>query len=457
MMTITQFFSVLLARRRLLLLVALTVLVLVLAMTLLLPKRYMSEAVIAVDGGSDPVQFSSLGPVVQQNYLGTQVAIVASHATALRVVRDLRLADYPQAQERFARSGEGGDIASWLAAGLLRDLDVVPGKESNTITVRYGAVDPAFAAAIANGFVDAYRHVVIENRSGQALQSESFFKDQMVDLQRDLEQRQARLSDYQRQHGILAGSRDRIDTESQRLMELTGQVTQAEADYIAASSRVTDAQNNDNPLLAQLTLALADLRKQRSLVAERSGTRHPQYQQLNAQIAATERERADQQGRIEAQRRQSVEAMAARLKAQQDELAEQKQRVLALKDRLAELDILQRGVDNAQRSYELVMQKWSEAAIQSNASLTNITVLQRAQPSARPVSPRPLFNLLFGTLLALGCGALASFLVELRARRVRCADDLTHTLGLPVLITLQGERSPARAPRLLLNWRGGQS
>ena len=52
MMTITQFFSVLLARSRLLLLVALTVLALVLAMTLLLPKRYMSEAVIAVDGGS---------------------------------------------------------------------------------------------------------------------------------------------------------------------------------------------------------------------------------------------------------------------------------------------------------------------------------------------------------------------------------------------------------------------
>lgn len=458
MMTVKQFLAVMLARKRLLLSTTLVVLLLVGAVTLVLPKRYVSEAVISVDGGEDPSSLALVnGSMIQQNYLGTQIAIISSHTTALQVVRSLKMASLPQAQQNFAASGAAGDIEDWLATGLLRGLEVEVGKDSSVITVRYTAVSPEFASTIANAFVDAYRRVVISTKSGKALQSESFFKDQMVSLQRELENRQSELSVYQQQHGVLASS-ERVDMENQRLMELTAEVTRAQTDYIAASSLLAGAHTNttNNPLVAQLTLSLADLQKQRSMLLAKAGSQHPLYQQLTAQIAETQRQLAQQQNHVIEQTQQTVTAMDSRLKAQQEELAQQKQRVLQLKDQQTQLDILQRGVDNAQRNYDLVMQRWSESAIQSNASFTNITVLQRAQIPTQPIFPKPLFNMVFGLLLGVATGAFVSFLAEMRRRRLRCDDDIIHTLGLPVLVTLQGEALPA-PQRLLLGWRGGQS
>ena len=81
--------------------------------------------------------------------------------------------------------------------------------------------------------------------------------------------------------------------------------------------------------------------------------------------------------------------------------AVQKQKVLDMKDKQTQLDILQRGIDNSQRNYDMVMQKWSDSVMQANANMTNITVLQSASAPIKPSSPNIMFNMLISIFLGL--------------------------------------------------------
>lgn len=458
-MTIQQFFCVILSRKRLLALIFVTVVALATAVSLLLAKQYVAQAVIAVDAGSaDPVSSLSLagGGVVAANYLGTQASMLSSHNTARKVVASLGLDKSPKMQANY-QALSNGDLAGlddWLATLLLQGLTVESGRDSNTLSISFKSVDPQFSASIANGFIEAYKQMVIESRVGTASQNEAFFKTQLDELKHNLETKQKALSDYQQEHGVLATGGDRIDLESQKLMALAAQVAAAQADYISARSQLNaSGQLNidplSSPLIQQLTVQLGELEKSRQDLAQREGPNHPGYRQVLAQLAATRGQLEALKQKYGSMQTSTVENMEKRLQDQQQELALQKQKVLDLKDQQSQIDILLRGIDNAQRNYDLVMQKWSESVLQANANLTNITVLQHAVPPLRPASPNIPFNIFISMFLGLFLGAAVNYLLDMLNRRVRCTDDIEVLLQLPVLAELK--RKPVRR-QLLPRW-----
>ena len=69
----------------------------------------------------------------------------------------------------------------------------------------------------------------------------------------------------------------------------------------------------------------------------------------------------------------------------QTALAEQKGKVLELKAQRSQMDILQRGVDSAQRIYDIAQQKLAESAMESNSNVTNVAVLKAAP--AKSIAP----------------------------------------------------------------------
>lgn len=458
-MTIRQFFNVIFSRMRLLVLVFTVVVLFVTLWSLFVAKQYTAQAVIVLDqGNADPVSTLSMtgDKLVLSNYLGTQVSVLASHNTARKVVNNLGLNKSPDIQANYLDT-TGKDLTGlddWLATVLLQGLTVEGGRDNNTLTISFKSVDPEFAATITNGFIEAYKNMVIESRVGTASQNEAFFKAQVAELKNQLEAKQRTLSDYQRAHGVLAVGSDRIDLENQKLMELASQVAVARSDLISARSQLDgkgrlNVDPLSNPLIQQLTMQLAEMEKSRQDLALSEGPNHPNYRKVLAQIAAT-------QGQMEALKQKygiiqtsTVENMEKRLQAQQEELILQKQKVLDMKDQQSHIDILLRGIDNTQRNYDLLMQKWSESVLQANANLTNITVLQHAVAPLRATSPKLVFNVFVAMCLGLLIGCTINYLLEMRRRRVRCYDDVTVELQLPVLVELRYQ--PARRP-LSLRW-----
>ena len=139
-MTLEQFLSTLRARWWVVLLILGVTVATAVALSLILPKQYLATASVVVDSKPDPVSAVLYSGAPSPAFMATQVDILESERVALRVVKNLKLADSPQIRQQWQEATNGeGSIESWLIGAFQRSMDVKPSKESNVITVAYRA------------------------------------------------------------------------------------------------------------------------------------------------------------------------------------------------------------------------------------------------------------------------------------------------------------------------------
>lgn len=458
-MTFEQFINILRARKWIGIAIFLTVILVTLIVSLLLPKLYTSDATLAVDvKATDSVTGQQVAGFLAPGYMATQVEMIASQNGALKVVDALGLAKLPEAQAQFMHATQGrGDIRVWFAESLLKGLEVKPSRESNVINLSYTATDPQFAATLANAFTQAYIRTTVDIKVAAAQQNNVFFQEQLKTLQANLEKTQQKLSEYQQEKGIVATD-ERLDIEMQRLNEISSQLVGAQSQTFDAQARARGGQTApdvlNNPLILQLKGQLSVQEAKLKELAEKNGPNHPHYRQALAEVTATQ----SQLKELMTQYSGGLSGIAGNSQSRQAALNEamkvQKERVLELKSGRANIDVLQRNVDNAQRSYDQALQRLSQTTLESRSDQSNITILKLASPSLSSSSPKITLNMTLavfvGGLLAMGFALLA----ELLDRRIRTKEDIEVTLGLLVLADLP---RPIKKTKLLSRWLGARA
>lgn len=428
---------------------------------LVLPKKYTATASLVLDVKSpDPIAGVVLPGGTITSYMATQVDVLQSERVTLRAMRALKLEEDAALRNRWQQLTEGrGAFTSWLADTLLGGLDVRPARDSNVLTVAYTSEDPAFAADMANAFVRAYVDTTLELRVEPARQYNSFFDERTKALRDALEQAQAKLSAYQRQNGLLATD-ERLDIENQRLAEISSQLVALQAVAGESASRQTQAKARadrlqevlQSPLVSGLTGQLAREEALLDQLREQRGEQHPQVLELRANIAQLK-------SRVEAETRRVADSLTVNHDANQqrmtqlrDSLQEQRAKLLRVKGLRDEAAVLQRDVENAQRAYDNAQARTNQSNMESQATMTNVSVLKNA--SAPPFPSSPKLVLIAGAALALGVLlSLAAVLVrEKLDRRLRTEDDVLQVLGQPLLGVMP--RLPGRAPARALPLRG---
>ena len=447
-MNISQFVQIIKARKWVGIAAFGTVVLATAATTVLMQKQYMAEAALAVDvKAADPVTGSPVQGYLAPSFMATQVDIIQSQSVALKVVDGLGLTAIPALRDSWlAATGGRGDMRFWLADRLLSRLDVQPSRESNVITLAYTSPDPRFSATVTNAFAEAYIRMLGEMRTAAAFQSNQFFQQQLKELQAKLEAAQQQLSSYQQEHGIVA-SDEKVDIETQRLNELSSQLVDLQSATADARSRVrggvTAPDVLNNPLIQQLKNQLASQEAKFNELAQKNGPNHPHYQQAQAELEATRSQLQQLMAQYAGGLDSAAGNAASRQGALEGALQQQKARVLELKTQRAKLDVLQRDVDNAQRSYDQALQRFSQTALESRSEQANISMLKSAVEPTAPASPRLLVNMLLAVFVGLLMGVISALLAELFDRRVRASSDIETLLGLPVLAVLAEKDKPA--------------
>lgn len=441
-MTFVQFLSIIRARWLLALIVLLVTVLTTLVVSLMLPKQYRAQASVVVDFKPDPLSAVIFGGLPSPAFMATQVDIIQSDRVAQRVVRNLKLNESPQVRQQWLDDTKGeGSIETWLANVFQRSMDVVPSRESSVIQVSYRAPDPRFAAALANAFVQAYIDVALELRVGPARQYSSFFERQSKEAREALEGAQTKLSTFQQQNGIFA-SDERLDVETGRLTELSSQLTTLQAIAAESSSRQAQARGAQGDRLpevlnnAVLSNLKSDISRGEARLRElqiRLGEAHPQVREAQANINEL-RARLDAEtvkvtggvglsNTINRQRETDV----------RNALEAQRAKVLKLKAVRDEGSVIIRDVENAQRAYDAVQQRFTQTSLEGQTTQSNVNLLTQATPPLEPSSPKVLVNtalaLLVGALLAIGM----ALVLEMRDRRVRHVDDIVTAIDLPVI------------------------
>jgi chain length determinant protein EpsF len=455
-MSFSQFLAILVAHRKTALIAFGSTVALVIGLSLVWPKTYTAVAVVVVDQKPDPVSANPYSSLTTPGFMATQVEILQSDRVALRVVRNLRLAESMQARLEWAEATDStGSIESWLAERLEKKLDVKPSRESNLINISYKADTPKEAAFKANAFVQAYLDTNLDLRADPAKQYSSFFDIRAKQLREELEVAQAKMSAYQKEKGIIATD-ERLDIESARLSDLSTQLVQLQALTAESNSRKNQAAKSTeqlqdvlvNPLVASLKTDLSREEAKLKQASATLGDNHPTVIQIRASMEEIK-------ARLAAEIRKVGSGVSVTNAINQSREADikaaleaQRTKVLQLKEQRDQIGILMKDVENAQRAYDNVLARLSQSSLESENKLPNVAVLSPAVEPIKQSSPKMLLNSIGSVLLGLLLAVGTAFVSELRDRRIRSLEDLTQTLSLPVI----GSLTPPGKKKALLFW-----
>jgi uncharacterized protein involved in exopolysaccharide biosynthesis len=340
------------------------------------PNQYVAETSVVLNLNREiPLEQLGRPGQISSSYMNTQVDIINSRNVAKRVMGNMQMADDPGWQNAFQESESAGSIEDWIIAVLLQNLFVELPRDSRVIRIGYRAYNPEYAADLANAFAQAYVQASLELSMEPARLSAEWFDAQLKVLRKRLEDAQARVTDYQKEKGIVTED-ERLGNETARLNELTKK-------YVAAQAEAYDV-------------------KSRQL-----GENHPEY------VRAIKQEKA---------LRYSIE--------------QQKKSILDLKQKRDELDILLREVENERENYESTLRSYYQTRLESQFNQTNISILNPARPPTIQDSPNVVLNILSSIFLGLMCGLSLAVGVEMMNRRIRTKSDVDKILGVKLLATV---------------------
>ena len=458
-MSLELFISALRARIGVFALVLVATILAATVVSLVLPKTYRATTSLLADIKDEQQSLSNVlrpftGPQERMNYMQTQIDVITSPKVARKVVQDLNLADDPARQAKFkSETDGGGSIEDWLGDNLLKNLKVET-SQSSIVQVSYSSRDPAFSAAVANGFAKAYLDTILELRVEPTRQAAVWFDEQLKSLRANLENAQAKLTDFHRRHGIVSAD-ERYDVENTRLGELSSQLVKAQDQTFDLRTREQGARNAlkrgaspdklpdiiNSPHIQKLSSELAVGEARLEQLATQYGANYPLYQRQQTENRAL-RKSLDAEMRkivagLENGTRQSLQR-EAELRAA---IATQRAHLLEDKVNRNELALLARNVETAQRTYETALQRSVVSQVDSRARQTNVTLLNPAPVPREPFRPRIALNIALSVAIGAMLGIGIVILSELLDRRVRLSGDLDQGLDAPLLVVLDAGRS----------------
>ena len=446
-MDLSQFLTALRARRKAFLLVLMATIFTAVAVALVVPKKYVATATLMMDARDEQTMAPTrMSPRERAGYIQTQVDLMMSGRVAAQVARDLKLAQKPGMREAY-ESDTGGSITieDWIAGNLLEKLRVDT-TASNVMTVSFSSDDPRFATTVANGFAKAYLDTSLQLRTGPTREAAEWFEEQLKGFRVQVNQAQGKLASYQKAKGITFAD-ERTDVEGARLSELSTQ-------YLAAKNATYDAQTRYKQaadLVAGgasaetipevlsntfLNLIKTELNRAEARMETEStvlGPNHPAYVRTISEVQGLRDKYAAEAKKVIAGLGSAVEQSRKREEELRMAIDAQTQRVHQMKDYRAELSVMSRDVDNAQRAYDAVLARFVTNKIDSRAQQTNVALLTPAVEPLRPAHPKvgliTGLAVLIGALLAAG----VVWVLETLDRRVRSRADLDSRLAVPSL------------------------
>lgn len=436
---------------------ALTVLVVVLLASLLMPTRYRASSELLIEEEKlDPISGAALAGGSLPNRITTEADVLRSERVVSLALQAMSPQERGKLQERWQSQTDGqGDFKAWAVLELQRTTEVRPTRDSRVLSVAHSAQDPHFAAAFVNALTKAYLDTSVELRLEPARQYNAFFDERATQLRARLYEAQKRASEFQRRNGITTMD-ERLDVEDARLSELSAQVVALQARAGEAARRRSEAaaapdrmeEVLKDPSVAALASALSLQQARLTELMERMGNRHPQVIEARAATAALN-------DRLDSARRRAAAAFEGGSRVLTGQLTErtqalelQRDKVLQRKAARDQARLLQNEVDVAQRSFDALIDRLNKTTLEKSAPQVSVSILKAATAPMVPASAAITTNLSVGAVLGLLMALIATVVAEARDRRLRTADDVSSSLEQPVLAVLR--RRKAQGPPSLM-------
>jgi polysaccharide biosynthesis transport protein len=439
--------------------------------------------------------------------LQTETAILQGDSLALAVIQRLGLASQPpfaaegaEARKLVSERGLPLEQAPQTRTRLLKifgsHLKVEPIRGTRLIQLTYESHDPKQAAQVANALIESYKNQYLQSHYDASTEASDWLTKQLSDLKANVEASEKKLTDFEKQTGILslnmmmptASGNESMGSEGQihsvviqKLDALNAELTVAEANRIEkeAIARLANTGSADvilglgnDPLAAQsnsmvLTQGgglsnLQQLRQQQSQLkinlsdaATTYGANNRHLKEIQTQIHELDEQIQEElqqiikRAQVDFHLAQQTEGEIRRQFDQQQTAASK------LNEKAVQFAVLSQEAFSRKKLYEDLYTKLQEANVSAGIKATNITIVDPARSQSVPVRPKPLNNLALATLFGIFVGLALAFTTDNLDRTVTAPLEVEEITGKPVIgvIPTFGEQARAYGAPLLTDKR----
>jgi polysaccharide chain length determinant protein (PEP-CTERM system associated) len=439
------------------------------------PKQYVSRTVVLVESDKIPTNLiPELGAEATQNRLSTIHEELLARPRIERILEELD--PYP----------EMIDVPRADVVDLVRSHAAIGLRGSDAFVVQYSDTDPARAQRMATRLASMFIEETSGDRARQVQGANEFIDSQLVETKLELEKVEGSLKQIkQRYMGMLPNQLEanlstlqRLELERQSVAE---QIRVAkERRGLLERQRALQSQMNEPEaqLIPELPVSTADspagaggdslpaLKAYLAQLLTRYTAEHPEVVATQKRIARLEAEGASAAPAPEPSPEPSpgsapeaatdflVSDLTAQIAAVDRDILNLEERheqvrnqIGVYQTRVEKIPEVEQELLSLERDYSLISRYYSEllsrkleaetaGAVEKKWQEEQFKILDPATVPEKAEFPKPSAFLLFGTLIGLGAGFAAAFLLEVADPTVKNLRELEALLPYPVLMTL---------------------
>jgi succinoglycan biosynthesis transport protein ExoP len=465
-------------RRMLLFYCVLTALVLSIIYLAIAHPRYRADSELQILKDENPTTLTdstvtppeSSDPLAVNLVMQTYVGVLESDKLALQVIQELDLEKTPEyrwkpgymASEREkAEAGLPLDQTrtrrEWVIRRFQKNLEVSVVSGSKLLSVGFYSVNPDLAGRVLSQLIKDFLDYNFGLRFSVVTQSEDWLNSQLGSLRDQVERAQEEAANLQRRTGIF-GTDETHNLVLSRLESLDQELTSAEQNRIVKESVYNVVRGGDPEAISSLSTAVgqantpgptnslllvqtlrgqeANLTSQYADISSRYGPNFPRVTEVRDQLAAVKQAIAKELQRLNERAANDYKASVEQEDAIRKEWEEQKRLAVDSNDLAIQYTIANREATSTRDLYQHLLERSKEVGIISGMRSSNISVLDPAHTSAKPVSPRKQLVLALGLGAGLIFGLAIVFLWDSLDPALRVPDDLPNLARAPLLGTL---------------------
>lgn len=424
------------------------------AATWVMTPLYRAETKIIIETGESAYTRPSSGvnddaPTLDEEGVTSQVELINSTNTLNQVIKDKKLAQYPEFDDAANMS-----ILDHLLviAGAVTDPSEIPVEErvlksfrdklkvyrvekSRVIVIEMTSENPQRAAEISEAVARAYLEGQTEAKLGSNTEATAWLSDEIEDLSRRVKEAEAKVADFRAQSGLLIGQNNSV-LATQQLSEIQSELSRVRASRSAAEATAQSLRAalksgaSPDALPEVLSSELIQRLRERQVqlkadIADLSTTlldSHPRIRSMRSQLADL-----DAQIRIEAQKvlkslETQVQTAQYREKQLMADLNTQKAESARAGGDTVELNALEREAAAQRQLLESYLTRFREASSRKERRYlpADARIASRPVVPAEPYFPKvvPIVGAaFFGSLLLMTVVTLLQELFSGRAMR----------------------------------------
>ena len=365
----------------------------------------------------------------------------------LTVVGEARLKDDPLTPEELSalEPYEDAIIGGERVEGVVG---------TNLFVIKFQHSDPDMAQKVANTLADVFRANNIERVTENSSEAEDVLTREITGLQEKIRHDTEALFNYAREKNLPVTTDAALNTEAQRLADLSKQVLQAENDrkeaqaiYLSAKATkdifsIPEVQKSTR--ITSLQERVSQLKEKKAALEVTYTSEWPEVKKLDVSIKRLEEELNKAANDAVTGLGKQYEAAQAHENSVRERYMEQRGVTnQQTRDQIEMTEYMQRLETNKQYLNTL-LQKQREVQIAQGDRGNEVSVENYSRVPRSPVGPPRLRNVTIALLLSLVAGIGLAFLLDFLDDTVKTLDDVDRYIHLPALAMIPASRGGAR-------------